>query len=105
MFKKLLFCLLLAGSVLISAYAEQIIPADNPNIKYFGSQYWAYSGALMVGFTAEYKSGELRLDDAEIEDAGWFPADDLPMIPGKLSIARELIDWFVEKNLNKEQPS
>lgn len=74
------------------------------NIRYFGSQYWAYSGALMVGFTAEYESGEIRLDDAEIEDAGWFPADDLPMLPGKLSIARELIDWFVEKNLNKEQP-
>ena len=70
------------------------------NIRYFGSQYWAYSGALMVGFTAEYESGEIRLDDAEIEDAGWFPADDLPMLPGKLSIARELIDWFVDNNLN-----
>jgi len=75
------------------------------NIRYFGSQYWAYSGALMVGFSAEYESGEIRLDDAEIDDAGWFPADDLPMLPGKLSIARELIDWFVDNNLNKEQPS
>ena len=75
------------------------------NIRYFGSQYWAYSGALMVGFTADYDSGEIRLDDAEVEDAGWFAADALPMLPGKLSIARELIDWFVENNLNKEHPS
>lgn len=75
------------------------------NIRYFGSQYWAYSGALMVGFTADYESGEIRLDDAEIEDAGWFSVDDLPMLPGKLSIARELIDWFVEKNSKKERCS
>ena len=79
---------------------EEETGIEAKNIRYFGSQYWAYSGALMVGFTAEYESGEIRLDDAEIEDAGWFPADDLPMLPGKLSIARELIDWFVENNLN-----
>ena len=68
------------------------------NIRYFGSQYWAYSGALMVGFAAEYESGEIRLEDAEIDDAGWYSADNLPVLPGKLSIARELIDWFIENS-------
>ena len=50
----------------------------------------------MVGFTAEYESGDISVDNIEIEHAEWFSADALPDIPGKLSIARELIDWFVE---------
>ena len=50
----------------------------------------------MIGFTAEYESGEIRIDETEIADAGWFDPEKLPTIPGKISIARELIDWFVE---------
>lgn len=66
------------------------------NIRYFGSQPWAFSSSLMVGFTAEHASGDISVDNVEIEHAEWFSADALPDIPGKLSIARELIDWFVE---------
>jgi len=51
----------------------------------------------MIGFTAAYTGGEIFLDDEEIEDAGWFTADNLPRIPDKISIARKLIDWFLEK--------
>lgn len=67
------------------------------NIRYFASQPWAYSNALMVGFTAEYASGEIRPDGEEIYEAAWFGPDELPKIPGPMSIARKLIDWFVEK--------
>lgn len=66
------------------------------NIRYFGSQPWPFPDSLMVGFTAEYESGEIRIEEAEIVDAGWFDPDKLPTIPGKISIARELIDWFVD---------
>ena len=66
------------------------------NIRYFGSQPWPFPNSLMVGFTAEYDSGEIAIDDVEIQDAGWFPANGLPRIPGKISIARRLIDWFRE---------
>lgn len=66
-------------------------------IRYFGSQPWPYSSALMAAFTAEYAGGEIRVDGREISDAGWFPADRLPLVPGWGSIARELIDWFVER--------
>jgi NAD+ diphosphatase len=52
----------------------------------------------MVGFTAQYAGGEICIDRTEIVDAGWFEADGLPELPGKISIARQLIDWFVEKN-------
>jgi len=51
----------------------------------------------MIGFTATYAGGEISLDDSEIEEAGWFTADNLPRIPGKISIARKLIDGFLAK--------
>ncbi len=65
------------------------------NVHYFGSQPWPFPNSLMIGFTAEYDSGEFDLEAAEIADAGWFTADALPGLPPKMSIARRLIDWFV----------
>jgi NAD+ diphosphatase len=67
------------------------------DISYFGSQPWPFPHSLMIGFTATYASRDISLDDSEIEDAGWFTIDNLPRIPGKISIARKLIDWFIEK--------
>ena len=68
------------------------------NIRYFGSQPWPFPDSLMIGFTAQYESGEIRIDGEEIVEAGWYQAGNLPKIPGKLSIARQLIDWFIEKH-------
>jgi NAD+ diphosphatase len=67
------------------------------DIKYFGSQPWPFPHSLMMGFTATYAGGEISLDNKEIEDAGWYTADRLPRIPGKISIARKLIDGFLAK--------
>jgi NAD+ diphosphatase len=64
------------------------------NIRYFGSQPWPFPDSLMVAFTAEYAGGEIRIDPAEISDAGWFAAGRLPEVPPPISIARRLIDWF-----------
>jgi NAD+ diphosphatase len=65
------------------------------NIRYFGSQPWPYPFGLMVGFTAEYAGGELRLQTEELCDGGWFTRDNLPPIPDKASLARRLIDdWL-----------
>ena len=72
------------------------------NIRYFGSQPWPFPDSLMIGFTAEYESGEIIIDEAEVSDAGWFDPDNLPTIPGKISIARQLIDWFVEEKLREK---
>ena len=71
---------------------------DVKNIRYFGSQPWPFPDSLMIGFTARYAGGEIKVDNEEILDAGWFSADRLPTIPGKISIARSLIDWFVLKH-------
>ena len=71
-------------------------------IRYFGSQPWPFPHSLMLGFTAEYEGGEISLQDPEIEEAGWFTAGNLPQIPGKISIARKLIDWFLTKQKELE---
>jgi len=76
---------------------KEEVDIEVENIRYFGSQPWPFPDSLMIGFTADYKSGELSIDGEEIIDAGWFTPGNLPEIPGKLSIARELIDWFIDK--------
>ncbi len=67
------------------------------NVRFFGSQPWPFPNSLMIGFFAEYDSGEIHVDGQEITDAGWFGADELPAIPPPLSIAREMIDWYVRQ--------
>jgi NAD+ diphosphatase len=74
------------------------------NIRYFTSQPWPFPDSLMIAFTAEYAGGEIMVDGEEIIEAGWFTADNLPQIPGKISVARKLIDWFVD-NHKKDQSS
>ncbi|TAL38680.1 MAG: NAD(+) diphosphatase [Spirochaetes bacterium] len=69
---------------------------DVKNIRYFASQAWPFPDSMMVGFTAEYAGGEIKVDGEEVSDAGWFTLENLPEIPGKISIARQLIDWFAE---------
>lgn len=61
------------------------------NIKYFGSQSWPFPSQLMIAFTAEYESGELKLQEDEISDAGWFSPDNCPATPQPGSIAYRMI--------------
>ena len=68
------------------------------NIKYFGSQPWPFPDSLMIGFTAEYESGEICVDGVEIDHADWYSKDQIPEVPGKVSIAGHLINWFVENH-------
>ncbi|MGE5630431.1 MAG: NAD(+) diphosphatase [Caulobacteraceae bacterium] len=67
------------------------------NIKYFGSQSWPFPNSYMLAFTAEHESGEIQIGENEIADARWFSVDEIPKIPGSLSISRKLINWFIEK--------
>lgn len=72
------------------------------NIRYFGNQPWPYPSGLMIGFKADYVSGELQLQRSELTKGGWFKADNLPNIPSKLSIARLLIDDFVREQKGQD---
>ncbi len=61
-------------------------------LTYFASQSWAFPHSLMIAFTAEFAGGDIRIDDDEIAEARWFPADALPPLPPSVSIARRLIE-------------
>lgn len=61
------------------------------NIRYFGSQSWPFPFQLMIGFTADYESGEIHVQKEELQEACWFPIDQLPKHPRPGSISYELI--------------
>ena len=70
-----------------------------------GSQSWPFPHSLMLGFHAQYESGELRLQPDEIEEAHWFSLDALPALPGKQTIARYLIDLYIARRKGLAEPS
>ncbi|MFQ5652547.1 MAG: NAD(+) diphosphatase [bacterium] len=72
------------------------------NITYFGSQPWPFPNSLMIGFTAEVAGGRLKINRKELEDLGWYTIDNLPNLPGKVSIARRLIDSFISKHAGEK---
>jgi NAD+ diphosphatase len=66
-------------------------------IEYQGSQPWPFPHQIMVGFRARYAGGEIVIDPSEIADARWFERDALPPLPPPLSIARAMIDAWLEE--------
>lgn len=73
------------------------------NIRYFASQPWPYPSGLMTGFIADYASGEIKLQDDELSAAAFYSRDNLPELPQKLSIARRLINWWLEETGNSSE--
>lgn len=69
------------------------------NIRYYNSQPWAFPNSLMVGFIAEYESGEIKVDGKEIVHAGWFKEGNYPTLPRKMSIAGKMIEAFRKGSL------
>ncbi|MCU1361505.1 MAG: nudC [Ilumatobacteraceae bacterium] len=66
-------------------------------VTYRSSQPWPFPHSLMCGFRAEWQGGEIVCDPTEIVDAQWFRRDAMPAIPPNISIARKLIDeWLNE---------
>jgi NAD+ diphosphatase len=99
----------LAGFVEIGETLEQTVAREIREevgievgkVRYFGSQPWPFPHSLMVGFTAEWAGGDIRCDEREILEAQWFRAGALPTVPPRLSIARRLIDaWVDEVNVD-----
>ncbi len=93
------------GETLEEAVRREVKEETNlkiKNLRYFGSQPWPYPCGLMVGFMADYDGGEVHIQHSELRNGGWYHIDHLPQLPEKLSIARRIIDaWLEEKNAKK----
>ena len=68
------------------------------NLRYFGSQPWPYPSGIMIGYHADYVSGDIHIQKEELTQGGWFTRENLPTIPEPLSIARMLIDDWLGKD-------
>jgi NAD+ diphosphatase len=83
----------LEGAVIREVFEE--VGVHIGNVTYRGSQPWPFPHSLMIGFRAEWLSGDIVCDPTEIVDAQWYRRDQLPNIPPRISIARKLIDEWL----------
>ena len=65
------------------------------NVRYMASQPWPFPGQLMLGFIADYQSGELRPDRRELQNTAWFDYQNLPDHPSTNTISGRLIRQLV----------
>lgn len=65
-------------------------------LQYVTSQPWAFPNSLMLGFQARHRSGEILVDGREIEQAAWFRRDAMPEIPRVGTVARRMIDHWLQ---------
>lgn len=69
------------------------------NIRYIKSQSWPFPSQLMLGFFADYKSGEIEVDGHEIAEAHWYEPEELPLSPAAgISVAGQLIELFLQRS-------
>ncbi|MDD2383569.1 MAG: NAD(+) diphosphatase [Sulfurospirillaceae bacterium] len=76
--------------------AKEEVGITIKNLRYFATQSWSFPHSLMIGFFAEYESGELCLQEDEIEDAKWFTKETMPQPPYSTSIAYRMIQAWKE---------
>ena len=84
-----------AGETIEQAVEREIYEETHlrvKNVRYFGSQSWPFPSQLMLGFEADYASGEIELQREEIADAQWFDPEHCPASPQPGSIAYRLIE-------------
>jgi NAD+ diphosphatase len=98
----------LAGFIEIGESAEDTVHREImeevglqvDNIRYITSQSWPFPSQLMLGYYADYVSGEIVPEEAEIEDAAWFDVRQLPSYPSsQISVAGELIAGYTASRL------
>ncbi len=99
----------LAGFVEIGETPEQTIErevreevgVEVKNIRYMESQSWPFPSQLMLGFLADYRSGDIVPEPGEIEHAAWFHVGNLPPTPSAgVSVAGRLIEGYAQSATN-----
>lgn len=66
------------------------------NLKYEKSQSWPFPNSLMLGFSAEYESGDIKVDGDEILKAKWLKKDEIIRYDSDISISDWLIQDFID---------
>ena len=74
------------------------------NLQYITSQGWPFPHSLMLGFHAQYVSGDIIPQPGEIEDARWFHLHQLPLLPPRRTISRYLIDLYLARQAGLTDP-
>lgn len=93
----------LEAAVVREMQEEAGVLVTNP--RYLGSQAWPFPYALMLGYLAEYVSGDVMPDGQEIVKLRWFTRAELKaeakelLLPGRLSIARAIIEHWLGEEL------
>jgi NAD+ diphosphatase len=94
------------GEALEDAVRRELLEetgVDVGQITYHSSQPWPFPASIMLGFLATAKTTDIRLHDAELEDARWFSREDMRRqlaagelrMPTPASIAFSLVEhWF-----------
>lgn len=93
-----------AGESLEEAVYREVMEETSlriKNLRYARSQSWPFPNSHMVAFTADYAGGELKLQEEELSDGQWFAPDEIPPLPPRFSVARKLIDEFIERQGGK----
>jgi NAD+ diphosphatase len=89
----------LEGCVAREALEE--VGLEVTDIVYRGGQPWPFPHQLMLGFFCRCVDPEkaMTIDTHELASAGWFHRDSLPPLPPPLSLSRQLINAWCEKNI------
>ena len=73
------------------------------SVEYFASQPWPFPASLMLGFTAQFESGEIFCSDQELEEVRWLGREEVRQemqqrrlhLPIKGTLSHRLIsDWL-----------
>ncbi|WP_228481521.1 NAD(+) diphosphatase [Vibrio fluminensis] len=87
------------GETLEQCVAREVLEETGivvTNIRYFGSQPWAFPSSMMMGFLADYHSGNVKPDYTELSDAQWFTPSTMPPVAPEGTIARALIEQTLD---------
>ncbi len=94
---------LLAGFTEIGETAEETVKREVmeevglkvKNIRYYKSQPWSFSDALLMGFYCDLEGdGTITLDRNELALAEWFEREDIPEVTSNESLTNEMIMRF-----------
>ena len=95
------------GETLEDAVAREVFEEAGVVVRdceYHSSQPWPFPASLMLGFTAEAASPDIRIG-AELSDARWFELDELVsatrtgelLLPARLSVSYRLVSHWLER--------